>query len=85
MTSVHPLTGVFLTYVIHIIIMNCSDHGSGNYGVPDSEFVSDFDDLELHYTWFTTMDDAIQYAKSIDNGSYPFKWSAFDGIITFGV
>ena len=71
--------------VICICFMYCSDHGSGNYGVPDAEFVSEFGDLEHHYTWFESIDDAITYAHSIDNGLHPFKWSAYDGILTIGV
>ncbi len=87
METLCPLTGALSFCVIYIHFMDymCGDNGNGNYGVPDGEYVSLLGDLEHHYTWFETPGDALEYAQSIDNGPTPFKWSAFDGIVTLGV
>ena len=65
-----------------------TDLGSGNYGVPHATYVNEFGDLEFHYTWFTTMDDALEYAYQLNDTPLelnPPKWCAVENIITLGV
>ena len=61
------------------------NNATGNYGVPDAEYVNEFGNLELHYQWFTSSDDAIEYATQLNYGPDPFDWCAIDGIITIDV
>lgn len=60
-----------------------------NYGVPDAEYVNEFGNLEFHYQWFTSLDDALEYAYQLNDTPLdipdPGHWDAVDGIITIDV
>ena len=69
-------------------MMTNSDNATGNYGVPDAQYVNEFGNLEFHYQWFTSMDDALEYAYELNDTPLELNapdWCAVDGIITIGV
>ncbi len=53
-----------------------------NYGVPDDMFVGDFDDLEFHYTWFKSMDDALQHAHAQNPHC---DWDCVDNMVVMNI
>lgn len=66
--------GIILLCYSHIIMFMFGDLGSGPYGVPDGEFVSDLGDLEYTIKWFESLDDAYEYAHLINKlGIFDFN------------
>ena len=81
--------GTVITGVIYINMMTNSDNTLGNYGVPDVYYVNEFGYPEFHYQWFTSLDDALDYAYQLNDTPLdipdPMHWCAIDGIITYDV
>ena len=46
------------------------------YGVPYEQFVNEFSDIDYEYRWFNTMDDANEYARTLD-----VPWDVFNMVI----
>ncbi len=59
----------------------------GTIGVPDVNYINEFGLPEFHYTWFHSMDDALDYAYQLQDTPLECTpesdWDALNDIITY--